>query len=105
MKRLATPVLSCSGESALRQYEYTLRETAASLIDVSPHNLRHRSGYHMAEMVPLHRLAQIYDHALYSWHKARFAARGGENRMDISNAEKQNDEKVEIFYCPHSTKS
>ncbi len=31
----------------------------ARLADVSPHDLRHRFGYRMAEVVPLHRLAQI----------------------------------------------
>lgn len=31
----------------------------AKLADVSPHDLRHRFGYRMAESVPLHRLAQI----------------------------------------------
>jgi integrase/recombinase XerD len=31
----------------------------AKLSDVSPHDLRHRFGYRMAESVPLHRLAQI----------------------------------------------
>jgi integrase/recombinase XerD len=35
---------------------------AAHLIDVSPHDLRHRFGYRMAEVVPLHRLAQIMGH-------------------------------------------
>jgi integrase/recombinase XerD len=30
--------------------------------DVSPHDLRHRFGYRMAEVVPLHRLAQIMGH-------------------------------------------
>jgi integrase/recombinase XerC len=34
----------------------------AKLIDVSPHDLRHRFGYRMAEAVPLHRLAQIMGH-------------------------------------------
>ena len=29
---------------------------------VSPHDLRHRFGYRMAETVPLHRLAQIMGH-------------------------------------------
>jgi len=29
---------------------------------VSPHDLRHRFGYRMAESVPLHRLAQIMGH-------------------------------------------
>ncbi len=31
----------------------------AHLVDVSPHDLRHRFGYRMATVVPLHRLAQI----------------------------------------------
>jgi integrase/recombinase XerD len=35
---------------------------AAGLLDVSPHDLRHRFGYRMAESVPLHRLAQIMGH-------------------------------------------
>jgi integrase/recombinase XerC len=35
---------------------------AAHLADVSPHDLRHRFGYRMAESVPLHRLAQIMGH-------------------------------------------
>ena len=34
----------------------------AKLRDVSPHDLRHRFGYRMAESVPLHRLAQIMGH-------------------------------------------
>lgn len=34
----------------------------ALLIDISPHDLRHRFGYRMAEVVPLHRLAQIMGH-------------------------------------------
>ena len=34
----------------------------ASLRDISPHDLRHRFGYRMAESVPLHRLAQIMGH-------------------------------------------
>ena len=34
----------------------------ANLRDVSPHDLRHRFGYRMAESVPLHRLAQIMGH-------------------------------------------
>jgi integrase/recombinase XerD len=36
--------------------------SSAKLIDVSPHDLRHRFGYRMAESVPLHRLAQIMGH-------------------------------------------
>ena len=34
----------------------------ARLVDVSPHDLRHRFGYRMAAVVPLHRLAQIMGH-------------------------------------------
>ncbi len=34
----------------------------AKLNDVSPHDLRHRFGYRMAETVPLHRLAQLMGH-------------------------------------------
>lgn len=34
----------------------------AKLVDVSPHDLRHRFGYRMAKSVPLHRLAQIMGH-------------------------------------------
>jgi integrase/recombinase XerD len=36
--------------------------TRAQIADVSPHDLRHRFGYRMAEVVPLHRLAQIMGH-------------------------------------------
>ena len=36
--------------------------TLAKVEDVSPHDLRHRFGYRMAERVPLHRLAQIMGH-------------------------------------------
>ena len=34
----------------------------AKVSDLSPHDLRHRFGYRMAESVPLHRLAQIMGH-------------------------------------------
>jgi integrase/recombinase XerD len=34
----------------------------AKLHDVHPHDLRHRFGYRMAQVVPLHRLAQIMGH-------------------------------------------
>lgn len=34
----------------------------ATLTDISPHDLRHRFGYRMAKVVPLHRLAQIMGH-------------------------------------------
>jgi hypothetical protein len=33
--------------------------TQAQVADISPHDLRHRFGYRMAEVVSLHRLAQI----------------------------------------------
>ena len=36
--------------------------TQAQVADISPHDLRHRFGYRMAEVVPLHRLAQIMGH-------------------------------------------
>lgn len=34
----------------------------AAVVDLRPHDLRHRFGYRMAETVPLHRLAQIMGH-------------------------------------------
>ncbi len=34
----------------------------ARVVDVSPHDLRHRFGYRMARTVPLHRLAQLMGH-------------------------------------------
>ncbi|HEX6290941.1 MAG TPA: tyrosine-type recombinase/integrase [Herpetosiphonaceae bacterium] len=34
----------------------------ANVVDLSPHDLRHRFGYRMAKTVPLHRLAQIMGH-------------------------------------------
>jgi integrase/recombinase XerD len=34
----------------------------AKIPDISPHDLRHRFGYRMAESVPLHRLAQLMGH-------------------------------------------
>ncbi len=34
----------------------------AKVADLSPHDLRHRFGYRMAQTVPLHRLAQIMGH-------------------------------------------
>ena len=34
----------------------------AKVEDLSPHDVRHRFGYRMAELVPLHRLAQIMGH-------------------------------------------
>jgi integrase/recombinase XerD len=62
MKRQTHPQLSAAGELALTQYEQTLREIA-KLLDISPHDLRHRFGFRMAESVPhLHHLAQIMGH-------------------------------------------
>lgn len=47
-----------------RALGYVVKKYAsvAKLPDVSPHDLRHRFGYRMAETVPLHRLAQIMGH-------------------------------------------
>lgn len=41
----------------IKKYAYV-----AKLSDVSPHDLRLRFGYRMAESVPLHRLEQIMGH-------------------------------------------
>lgn len=48
-------------ERALR---YLVKKYAhlASISDVSPYDLRHRFGYRMAQVVPIHRLAQIMRH-------------------------------------------
>ena len=43
-------------------YLITKYAIQAQVADVSPHDLRHRFGYRMAEVVPLHRLAQIMGH-------------------------------------------
>jgi integrase/recombinase XerC len=56
MKRQAQPMLSEAGQQALDLYGQV------QVIDLSPHDLRHRFGYRMAELVPLHRLAQIMGH-------------------------------------------
>lgn len=47
-----------------RALGYILKKYAeqARVADLSPHDLRHRFGYRMAEVVPLHRLAQIMGH-------------------------------------------
>ena len=47
-----------------RAIGYIVRRYAAlaRVPDLSPHDLRHRFGYRMAESVPLHRLAQIMGH-------------------------------------------
>lgn len=63
--------------------------TQAQIADLSPHDLRHRFGYRMAEVVPLRRLARIMGHdsldttMLYvRGNTARSATRCRENRMD-----------------------
>ncbi len=57
---------SCKRAAALseRALGYIVKKyaDAARLVDVSPHDLRHRFGYRMAEAVPLHHLAQIMGH-------------------------------------------
>jgi len=47
-----------------RALGYVVQRCAAQarVSGVSPHDLRHRFGYRMAEVVPLHRLAQIMGH-------------------------------------------
>jgi integrase/recombinase XerD len=55
--------------------------TQARLSDVSPHDLRHRFGYRMAETVPLHRLAQMMGHD--SLHTTLLYIRG--TRKDLQN--------------------
>ncbi len=47
-----------------RGLHYLIKKYAdlAKLQDISPHDLRHRFGYRMAQAVPLHRLAQIMGH-------------------------------------------
>jgi integrase len=81
MKRQANPQLSAAGELALAQDEHALREVA-KLLDVSPHDLRHRFGYRMAEAVPLHRLAQIMGH--YSLDTTRLDMQG--TKQDLQEA-------------------
>jgi integrase/recombinase XerD len=60
-RKRSTDVVSPIGERALI---YIISKYAewARVIDVSPHDLRHRFGYQMARIVPLHRLAQIMGH-------------------------------------------
>jgi integrase/recombinase XerC len=43
-------------------YLVTKYAAQAQVTDISPHDLRHRFGYRMAEVVPLHRLAQLMGH-------------------------------------------
>jgi integrase/recombinase XerD len=44
------------------EHAITKYATQAQVADISPHDLRHRFGYRMAETVPLHRLAQLMGH-------------------------------------------
>ena len=67
MKRQPMPQLpseKTKGALSERMLGYIVKKYAAvaKLADVSPHDLRHRFGYRMAESVPLHRLAQIMGH-------------------------------------------
>jgi integrase/recombinase XerC len=58
------PSEKTKGTLSERMLGYIIKKyaVAAKLVDVSPHDLRHRFGYRMAESVPLHRLAQIMGH-------------------------------------------
>jgi len=62
------PALFCSQKTGALLTERALGYLVAKYTilakvdDVSPHDLRHRFGYRMATMVPLHRLAQIMGH-------------------------------------------
>jgi integrase/recombinase XerD len=58
------PSEKTGGALTERAVGYIVRRyaTVARLVGVSPHDLRHRFGYRMAESVPLHRLAQIMGH-------------------------------------------
>ena len=49
------------GERALR-YVIDKYARIARVEDISPHDLRHRFGYRMAQNTPLHRLAQLMGH-------------------------------------------
>jgi integrase/recombinase XerC len=63
-----TTPLFCSEKRHARLTErglgYLVKKYAerAKIPDVSPHDLRHRFGYRMAQSVPLHRLAQLMGH-------------------------------------------
>lgn len=58
------PSEKTKGALSERMLGYIVKKYAdgAKLADVSPHDLRHRFGYLIAESVPLHRLAQIMGH-------------------------------------------
>ncbi|WP_245557684.1 tyrosine-type recombinase/integrase [Deinococcus peraridilitoris] len=52
-----------SASLSTRALDHLIRKYAhLAGLDLSPHDLRHRFGYMMAERVPLHRLAQIMGH-------------------------------------------
>ena len=53
-----------SGRLTERALGYLIEKYAhlAKVEDVSPHDLRHRFGYRMAEQTPLHRVAQLMGH-------------------------------------------
>jgi hypothetical protein len=55
---------AAAGPLSQRALAYLLGRLAlrAQVRDVSPHDLRHRFGYRMAQTVPLHRLAQLMGH-------------------------------------------
>lgn len=57
----STKQLAPLGERALG-YIVAKYARLAKVTDLSPHDLRHRFGYRMAQTVPLHRLAQIMGH-------------------------------------------
>lgn len=50
------PISTRALDHLIRKYAHLAR------LQISPHDLRHRFGYVMAEQVPLHRLAQIMGH-------------------------------------------
>jgi len=58
------PSEKTQGALTERTLEHLITKCArrAKLADVSLHDLRHRFGYRMAEVVPLHRLVQIMGH-------------------------------------------
>jgi integrase/recombinase XerD len=58
------PSSKTKGALSERALGYIIKKyaIAAKLPDISPHDLRYRFGYRMAEAVPLHRLAQIMGH-------------------------------------------
>ncbi len=57
---VATPTLTAY--RAFLQHILHLKPASVNRSLVSPHDLRHRFGYRMAALVPLHRLAQLMGH-------------------------------------------